>query len=71
MRRYQHVERAQAIALDDVATLQSIAKKRIVELKNLTRESDSLLIVSIIRNACITIDRSIDETIDNARKLLK
>lgn len=70
MRRYQHVERSQAIALDDVATLQSIAKQRIVELKNLAKESDSLLVSSIVRSTCIDIDRSIDDAIKKARNLL-
>lgn len=69
--RYKHVERAQAIALDDVVTLQAIAKRRIVDLKNLAKESDSLLVASIIRSTCIQIDRSINEAIDNARNLLK
>lgn len=69
--RYKHIERSQALAIDDVETLQNIAKRRIIELKNLARESDSLLVSSIIRNACIQIDASITESLDNARKLLK
>lgn len=71
MKHYQLVERSQAIALDDVATLQSIAKKRIVELKNLVRDADSLLVSSIVRSTCIEIDCSIDDAIERARDLLK
>lgn len=69
--RYKHVERSQALAVSDVDTLQDIAKRRIIELKNLARESDSLLVFSVIRNACIQIDASITESLDNAKKLLK
>ena len=69
--KYQHVERSQALALDDVDTLQVLAKKRIIELKNLARSTDSLLVSSIIRSTCIEIDRSINDAIDTARKLLK
>ena len=71
MRKYQHVERATALAIDDVATLQYIAKRRLIELKNIARESDSLLVSSIIRSTCRQIDASIDDAISNARKLLK
>lgn len=71
MMKYQYIERSQALALNDVDILQNIAKRRIIELKNLARESDSLLVSAIIRNACIQIDASITESLDNARKLLK
>ena len=69
--KYQHVERSQALAVSDVETLQNIAKRRLIDLKQLAREADSLLVFSIIRETCIQIDRSIDDAIDNARKLLK
>lgn len=69
--RYQHVERAIARSVDDVETLQYLAQRRIIELKSIARDADSLLVSSIIRNACIQIDASIDVIIDNARKLLK
>lgn len=69
--RYKHVERSQALAINDVETLQSITKRHIVDLKNIARESDSLLVSSIIRSTCIEINRSINDAIDNARKLLK
>ena len=71
MRRYQHVERSQALAVSDVETLQNIAKRRLVDLKTLASEADSLLVSSVIRNTCIQIDRSIDDAIERARKLLK
>ena len=71
MRKYQHVERAAALAIDDVDTLQYIAKRHIIELKNIARESNSLLVSSIIRSTCRQIDSSINDAIDNARKLLK
>ena len=71
MRKYQHVERAAALAIDDVDTLQYIAKRPIIELKNIARESNSLLVSSIIRSTCRQIDSSINDAIDNARKLLK
>lgn len=69
--RYKHVERSQALAVSDVETLQSIAKRQLIELKKLAREADSLLVSSIIRNTCININQSIEESISNARKLLK
>lgn len=69
--RYQHVERSQALAIDDINTLQSIAKRRIIDLKNIAREADSLLVFSVIRETCIAIDRSIDDALENARNLLK
>jgi len=69
--RYQHVERAQKLASDDVETLQYLSKRQLHELKNLARESDSLLVSSIIRNACIQINASVEEVVENARKLLK
>jgi hypothetical protein len=71
MMKYRHVERATALAIDDVETLQNIAKRRLIDLKNVAREADSLLVSSVIRNTCIQINQSIDEAIDNARKLLK
>jgi len=69
--RYKHVERSQALAVSDVETLQNIAKRRLVDLKTLAKEADSLLVSSVIRNTCIQIDRSIDDALENARKLLK
>jgi len=69
--KYQHVERSQALAVSDVETLQNIAKRRLIDLKQLAREADSLLVFSVIRNTCIQIDRSIDDALENARKLLK
>jgi hypothetical protein len=69
--RYKHVERSQALAVSDVETLQNIAKRRLVDLKTLAKEADSLLVFSVIRNTCIQIDRSIDDALENARKLLK
>ena len=69
--KYQHVERSQALAIDDINTLQVLAKKRIIDLKNIARESDSLLVFSVIRETCIAIDRSIDDALENARNLLK
>lgn len=69
--KYQHVERSQALAVSDVETLQNIAKRRLINLKQLAREADSLLVFSVIRNTCIQIDRSIDDALENARKLLK
>ena len=69
--RYKHVERSQALAVSDVETLQNIAKRRLVDLKQLAREADSLLVFSVIRNTCIQIDRSIDDALERARKLLK
>lgn len=69
--RYQHVERSQALAIDDINTLQSIAKRRLIDLKNIAREADSLLVFSVIRETCIAIDRSIDDALENARNLLK
>ena len=69
--RYKHVERSQALAVDDVETLQHITKKRIIDLKNLARETNSLLVASIIREACIEIDKSIENALENARSLLK
>lgn len=69
--RYKHVERSQALAIEDVDTLQVLAKKRIIDLKNLAREADSLLVSSVIRSTCIQIDKSINDAIDNARNLLK
>ena len=69
--RYKHVERSQALAVSDVETLQNIAKRRLVDLKQLAREADSLLVSSVIRNTCIAIDRSIDDALERARKLLK
>ena len=71
MMKYRHVERATALAIDDVETLQNIAKRRLIDLKNVARESDSLLVSSIVRSTCITIDKSINEAVENARKLLK
>ena len=71
MRRYQHIERSTALALDAVETLQYLAKRHLHELKNIAKEADSLLVHSVIRNVCITIDRSIEESIESARKLLK
>ena len=69
--RYKHVERSQALAVSDVETLQNIAKRRLVDLKQLARKADSLLVSSIVRSTCITIDKSINDAIENARKLLK
>ena len=69
--KYQHVERSQALAVSDVETLQNIAKRRLVDLKQLAKEADSLLVFSVIRNTCIQIDRSIDAALERARKLLK
>ena len=69
--RYQHVERATALAIADVETLQALAKRRIIDLKNIAREADSLLVFSVIRETCIAIDRSIDDALENARNLLK
>ena len=69
--RYQHVERATALAVSDVDTLQSIAKRRLIDLKNIAREADSLLVFSVIRETCIQIDKSIDDALENARNLLK
>lgn len=69
--KYQHVERSQALAIDDINTLQTIAKRRIIDLKNIAREADSLLVFSVIRATCIEIDRNIDDAIENARNLLK
>ena len=71
MMKYQHIERSQALAVNDVETLQNIVKRRIIELKNIAREADSLLVSSIVRSTCITIDKSINEAVENARKLLK
>lgn len=71
MMKYRHVERATALAIDDVETLQNIAKRRLIDLKNVAREADSLLVHSVIRNTCISINKSIEESIENARKLLK
>jgi hypothetical protein len=69
--RYQHVERSQALAVNDVETLQTIAKRRIIDLKNIARNADSLLVFSVIRATCIEIDRSIDDALERARNLLK
>ena len=69
--RYKHVERSQSLAVDDVETLQHITKHRLIDLKNIVRDADSLLVSSVIRSTCIEIDRSINDAIDNARKLLK
>ena len=69
--RYQHVERSQALAVNDVEMLQTIAKRRIIDLKNIARNADSLLVFSVIRATCIEIDRSIDDALENARNLLK
>jgi hypothetical protein len=69
--RYKHVERSAELAVDDIDTLQYLTKKQLLELKNIAREADSLLVSSIIRNACIQINASIEESISNARKLLK
>lgn len=71
MKRYQHIERSQALAIEDVDTLQALAKKRIIDLKALARDSDSLLVFLVIRETCIEIDKSINDAIDNARNLLK
>lgn len=71
MKKYQYIERSTALALNDVETLQVIAKKRIIDLKNLARETDSVLVFSVIREACIEIDKSIKDALDNARNLLK
>ena len=71
MKQYQYIERSTALAVNDVDTLQNIAKRQLIELKKLAREADSLLVSSVIRNACIQIDTSIAESLDNARKLLK
>ena len=69
--RYKHVERSQALAVSDVETLQNIAKRRLIYLKQLAREADSLLVFSVIRNTCIAIDCSIDDALERARNLLK
>ena len=71
MKKYQYIERSTALALNDVNTLQALAKQRIIDLKNLARDSDSVLVFSIIREACMQIDQSINDAIDNARNLLK
>jgi hypothetical protein len=69
--KYKQIERAQELALNDVDVLQYLTKRQLHELKNITRNADSLLVSSIIRNACIQINASIEETLENARKLLK
>lgn len=71
MMRYRYVERSAELAIDDIDTLQYLTKKQLLELKNIARETDSLLVSSIIRNACIQINASIEEVVENARKLLK
>lgn len=69
--RYKHVERSQSLALNDVETLQHITKRRLIDLKHIAKEADSLLVSSVIRSTCIEIDRSIDDALERARNLLK
>ena len=69
--KYKHIERSQELALNDVDVLQYLTKRQLHELKNITRNADSLLVFSVIRNACIQINASIEETLENTRKLLK
>jgi len=71
MRKYQHIERATALAIDDVETLQHLLKRQLHELKNIARETNSLLVFSVVRKTCIEIDKSITESLERARKLLK
>ena len=68
--KYKQIERSRALAVSDVEMLQNIAKRRLVDLKQLAKEADSLLVSSVIRSTCITIDKSINDAIENARKLL-
>lgn len=68
--KYKQIERSQALAVSDVEMLQNIAKRRLDDLKQLAKEADSLLVSSIVRSTCITIDKSINDAIENARKLL-
>ena len=64
MKKYQYVERATALALNDVATLETLTRRRLIQLKQRIRDTDSLSCESI-REVCYSIDKAVTEILSN------
>lgn len=62
--KYQLVERSTALALNDVATLETLTKKRLIQLKQRIRYADSLSYESI-RNVCYNIDKAVTDILSS------
>ena len=60
MKHYQLIERSTALALNDVATLETLTRKRLIQLKQRIRDSNSLSCESI-REVCYSIDKAVAE----------
>lgn len=66
MKKYQLVERSTALALNDVSTLETLTKKRLIQLKQCIRNADSLSCESI-REVCYSIDKAVTEILSSVK----
>ena len=62
--KYQLIERSAALALNDVVTLETLIRKRLIQLKQRIRDSNSLSCESI-REVCYSIDKAVTEILSN------
>jgi hypothetical protein len=62
--KYQLIERSIALALNDVVTLETLIRKRLIQLKQRIRDSNSLSCESI-REVCYSIDKAVTEILSN------
>ena len=64
--KYQLVERSTALALNDVTTLETLTRKRLIQLKQRIRDSNSLSCASI-REVCYSIDKAVTDILSNVK----
>ena len=64
--KYQLVERSTALALNDVTTLETLIRKRLIQLKQRVRYADSLSCASI-REVCYSIDKAVTDILSNVK----
>ena len=62
--KYQLIERSIALALNDVVTLETLIRKRLIQLKQRIRDSNSFSCESI-REVCYSIDKAVTEILSN------
>jgi hypothetical protein len=62
--KYQLIERSIALALNDVVTLETLIRKRLIQLKQRIRDSNSLSYESI-QEVCYSIDKAVTEILSN------
>jgi hypothetical protein len=62
--KYQLIERSTALALNDVTTLETLTRKRLIQLKQRIRDSNSLSCASI-REVCYSIDKAVTDILSS------